>query len=58
LARSSDQFWALPPLRDAVLVGRVRNRLDQIAALELTLGGRMQGAAYALTTQRRRQWAA
>src|ERR1019366_2030642 len=58
LARSSDQFWALPPLRDTALVGRVRNRLDQIAALELTLGGRMQGAAYALTTQRRRQWAA
>jgi CelD/BcsL family acetyltransferase involved in cellulose biosynthesis len=58
LARSSDQFWAIPPLRDAALVGRVRNRLDQIAALELTLGGRMQGAAYALTTQRRRQWAA
>ena len=58
IARSSDQFWALPPLRDAALVGRVRNRLDQIAALELTLGGRMQGAAYALTTQRRRQWAA
>jgi len=58
LARSSERFWALPPLRDAALVGRVRNRLDQIAALELTLGGRMQGAAYALTTQRRRQWAA
>jgi hypothetical protein len=36
----------------------VRNRLDQIAALELTLGGRMQGAAYALATQGRRQWAA
>ena len=58
LARSSDRFWALPPLRDAALVGRLRNRMDQIAALELTLGGRVQGAAYALTTQRRRQWAA
>jgi CelD/BcsL family acetyltransferase involved in cellulose biosynthesis len=58
IARSSDRFWALPPLRDAAVVGRVRNRLDQIAALELTLGGRMQGAAYALATQRRRQWAA
>ncbi|HEX4199419.1 MAG TPA: GNAT family N-acetyltransferase [Caulobacteraceae bacterium] len=58
LARSSDRFWALPPLRGARLVGRVRNRLDQIAALELTLSGRMQGAAYALATQRRRQWAA
>ena len=58
IARSSDRFWALPPLRDAAVVGRVRNRLDQIAALELTLSGRMQGAAYALTTQRRRQWAA
>ena len=58
IARSSDRFWALPPLRDAAVVGRVRNRLDQIAALELTLAGRMQGAAYALTTQRRRQWAA
>jgi CelD/BcsL family acetyltransferase involved in cellulose biosynthesis len=58
LARSTDRFWTLPPLRHAPLVGRVRNRLDQIAALELTLGGRVQGAAYALTTQRRRQWAA
>jgi len=58
IARSSDRFWTLPPLRDAAVVGRVRNRLDQIAALELTLGGRMQGAAYALTTQRRRQWVA
>jgi CelD/BcsL family acetyltransferase involved in cellulose biosynthesis len=58
IARSSDRFWTLPPLRDAAVVGRVRNRLDQIAALELTLSGRMQGAAYALTTQRRRQWAA
>jgi CelD/BcsL family acetyltransferase involved in cellulose biosynthesis len=58
LAQSSDRFWTLPPLRGAAVVGRVRNRLDQIAALELTLGGRMQGAAHALTTQRRRQWAA
>jgi CelD/BcsL family acetyltransferase involved in cellulose biosynthesis len=58
LARSTDRFWALPPLRNTALVGRLRNRLDHIAALELTLGRRVQGAAYALTTQRRRQWAA
>jgi CelD/BcsL family acetyltransferase involved in cellulose biosynthesis len=58
LARSTETFWTLPPLRGAPLIGRVRNRLDQIAALELTLGGRIEGAAHALTTQRRRQWAA
>ncbi len=58
LARSTDRFWALPPLKKAPVLGRVRNRLDQIAALELTLGGRLEGAAHALTTQRRRQWAA
>src|SRR5579872_388029 len=58
LARSSERFWMLPPLRAAPVLRRVRNRLDQIAALELTLGGRIEGAAHALTTQRRRQWAA
>ena len=58
LARSADRFWSLPPVRSRPMLGRVRNRLDHIAALELTLGGRVQGAALALGAQRRRTWAA
>jgi CelD/BcsL family acetyltransferase involved in cellulose biosynthesis len=54
LARSSHALWRWPA-RAAPLLGRVRNRLDQIAALELTLGGRMQGAAHALGAHRRRR---
>lgn len=43
LAGASEGIWALPPLRQAGLARRLRNRLDQIAAMELTLGGRVRG---------------
>jgi CelD/BcsL family acetyltransferase involved in cellulose biosynthesis len=56
-ALSSDRLWSLPASAAPVL-GRVRNRLDQIAALELTLARRMQGAAQAIGAHRRRNWAA
>jgi CelD/BcsL family acetyltransferase involved in cellulose biosynthesis len=58
LAQSLERVWQAPALRDAALAGRVRNRLDQILALEPTVGGRMYGALYALSTQGRRPWAA
>jgi CelD/BcsL family acetyltransferase involved in cellulose biosynthesis len=46
IAKAGDRVWRQP------LAGRVRARLDQIASLELTLGGRLQGAAHALTARR------
>ena len=45
IAKAGDQVWRAP------LIGRLRGRLDQIASLELTLGGRLQGAAHALTAR-------
>jgi len=42
IARAGDQVWRAP------LIGGLRARLDQIASLELTLGGRLQGAAHAV----------
>ena len=52
------QGWSLAeravgPVRAASL-GRVRRRLDNIATTELSLGGRVQGLAYALASQGRR----
>jgi len=47
IARSCDQVWRAPA------IGRLRRRLDQINAVELTLGGRLQGAAHAITARRR-----
>ena len=49
IARSCDQVWTAPG------AGRVRRRLDQINAVELTLGGRLQGAVHALRGQGRRR---
>jgi CelD/BcsL family acetyltransferase involved in cellulose biosynthesis len=42
-AKSFDQVWTAPG------AGRVRRRLDQISAVELTLGGRLQGAVHAMS---------
>ena len=44
LARASETIWRAP------LIGRLRGRIDQIAALELTVGGRLSGAAQALAS--------
>jgi CelD/BcsL family acetyltransferase involved in cellulose biosynthesis len=49
LARSCDRVWTAPG------AGRVRRRLDQINAVELTFGGRLQGAVHAMTALRGRR---
>jgi CelD/BcsL family acetyltransferase involved in cellulose biosynthesis len=43
LAAASDAVWEQPPLNRSVLAKRLRNRLDHIATLELTLAGRTRG---------------
>ena len=50
IARSCDRVWRTPG------AGPVRRRLDQINAVELTLGGRLQGAVHAMK-MRSRTWA-
>lgn len=52
IARSREQIWSAPLVGAAPLFSRARNRLDQIAALELTMGGRLRGAARAVATFR------
>ena len=49
LARTCDQVWAAPG------AGRLRRRLDQINAVELTIGGRLQGAVHAVSALGRRR---
>jgi CelD/BcsL family acetyltransferase involved in cellulose biosynthesis len=49
IARSCDLVWSTPG------AGRVRRRLDQINAVELTLGGRLQGAVHAVGSLRGRR---
>jgi len=46
IARSCDHLWRTPG------AGRLRRRLDQINAVELTLSGRLQGAAHAMNALR------
>lgn len=54
LARVGDQLWTTPPLDRIGLTGRVRNRLDQIAAIETAWSGRAQGVlAMAAALERR-----
>jgi CelD/BcsL family acetyltransferase involved in cellulose biosynthesis len=52
LARSSERLWNAPIVRRAPLIGRVRSRLEQIAALELTTRDRLRGAVHAVATFR------
>ncbi|MHB8283236.1 MAG: GNAT family N-acetyltransferase [Caulobacteraceae bacterium] len=54
MASLSEGVWAVPPLAAAPIAGRVRNRLDQIAAMELTVGGRVRGVLHAVTALDRR----
>ncbi|HEY1751133.1 MAG TPA: GNAT family N-acetyltransferase [Caulobacteraceae bacterium] len=53
MARQSERLMS--PLLKAPMLNRIRNRLDHIAALEPTLGGRLQ--AVALGSQRIWKWA-
>jgi CelD/BcsL family acetyltransferase involved in cellulose biosynthesis len=50
LAKSSDAFWRLGVLPAAPTVGRLRDRLEQILAIEPTVGGRLRGAARAIAS--------
>jgi CelD/BcsL family acetyltransferase involved in cellulose biosynthesis len=43
LAAASDAVWGQSPLNRSLLAKRLRNRLDHIATLELTLAGRTRG---------------
>jgi CelD/BcsL family acetyltransferase involved in cellulose biosynthesis len=54
LAGVSDAVWDVPPLAGAALAGRLRNRLDQIAVMELTVGGRVRGVLHAVAALERR----
>lgn len=54
IALASEQVWALGPLRRHPLAGRVRRRLDQLAAMEPTLGGRVRGVMEAAMNLDRR----
>ena len=51
---SAELRGAGPPLKRPVLVERVRRRLDHIAQTELTLSGRLQGVATALSDIKKR----
>jgi CelD/BcsL family acetyltransferase involved in cellulose biosynthesis len=54
LARAGDQLWTTPPLNRIGLTARVRNRLDQIAAIEPAWSGRARGVlAMASALERR-----
>jgi hypothetical protein len=54
LARAGDRLWTTPPLDRIGVTGRLRNRLDQIAAIETAWSGRAQGVlAMAAALERR-----
>ena len=57
LARSAERLWDVPPLRNAPLIVRARNRYGQIAALEPTFAGRLRAAASTIPARGRRDWA-
>jgi CelD/BcsL family acetyltransferase involved in cellulose biosynthesis len=54
LAGAAEGVWAVPPLAGAPMARRLRNRLDQIAAMELTMGGRVRGVLNAVAALERR----
>lgn len=54
LAGAAEGVWTVPPLAGARLAERARHRLDQIASLELTLGGRVRGVVDAVSGFERR----
>jgi len=54
LANSLDGIWALAGAEGAGSVGKLRRRMDAIASVELTLGGRVRGLASAVTSHAQR----
>ncbi|MET2736225.1 hypothetical protein ABXT16_12095, partial [Staphylococcus epidermidis] len=55
VAGSIEGAWALAGADRKPIVGRVRRRLEQIATLELTLGGRVRGVFDAIAGHGRRE---
>lgn len=55
VASSVEGAWALAGGRGAGVVARVRRRVDAIASVELTVGGRVRGLVDALAGQSRRR---
>jgi CelD/BcsL family acetyltransferase involved in cellulose biosynthesis len=54
VASSLDGVWALAGANGAGPVGKLRRRIDAIASVELTLGGRVRGLAHAFANQAQR----
>lgn len=54
-AGARENAWLLAGGQRGTVVGRLRNRLDAIAAVELDLTGRMLGVAQAIAAQTRRR---
>ena len=55
VASSLDGAWTLAGARGAGPVGKLRRRMDAIASVELTLGGRVRGLAHAVANQAQRR---
>ncbi|HEY9218579.1 MAG TPA: cellulose biosynthesis protein CelD, partial [Phenylobacterium sp.] len=50
-ARAAEQVWRLLGAQGDSLPGRLRRRLDTIATLELSFGGRAKGLAGAIAAR-------
>ena len=55
VASSVETAWAMAGAHGAGPVGRLRRRVDSIASVELTLGGRMRGMVEAVASQAQRR---
>jgi CelD/BcsL family acetyltransferase involved in cellulose biosynthesis len=55
VASSLDGAWNLAGARGAGPVGKLRRRMDAIATVELTMGGRMRGMVHAFANQAQRR---
>ena len=55
MASSLDSVWDLAGAKGPGPVGKLRRRMDAIASVELTLGGRVRGLAHAFANQAQRQ---
>ena len=55
VASSVEGAWTLAGARRPGMVGKLRRRMDTIASVELTVGGRMRGLVDAVASQSRRR---
>ncbi|HEY5105223.1 MAG TPA: GNAT family N-acetyltransferase [Caulobacteraceae bacterium] len=54
LASSSNALWRLPAAVGIHAAERLRRRMEQVALIETTLGGRLQGMVHAVAVSKRR----